>query len=103
MIKHIFLWLIGCVVGFLFLIGVPDIARAWIFGPSTEKECIQEYVVKTKTNIAAKMIVGACKDLFSADEKKQKQGKCILNQADLYKAENDIAAKIVYHNSRCVD
>ncbi len=48
----------------IFLILMPQQAMAGIFGPSTEEECIQSYVLKTQSDFAAKVVKGDCARLF---------------------------------------
>jgi hypothetical protein len=78
-------------------------ANAWLFSPSNKKDCVIEYVSKTKSEFASKIVNGACSRFFNEDKSVRKRAKCILNNKALFTAENDMAAKIVHWNSDCLE
>lgn len=77
-------------------------SEAGWFWPSSKEECIQRYVPKTKTDMAANFITHSCRDYFeSKNPAVVAKAKCFLNLRALYKAQNNMAARYIHRTSKC--
>ncbi len=79
----------------------PNFANAWIFGPSSEAECRQDYVVMAQSQTAAKAAAYACTYLFAEKpssskaiqtwKTRKRYANCILD--DVLSVETDFGAQ----------